>query len=134
MKLKLALSLFFCGTLLFAKAQRIEPDHEKVKGGELTIQPVMHASMVLTYQNKNIYVDPTGGAALYTGLAAPDMIIITDIHGDHLDPKTIDAVNTNHAIIVVPQAVADKLPATTDKSKLVILHNGDKSSQLRVSI
>jgi len=119
---------------LFTYAQRPAADHEAVKGGELTIQPITHATLVFTYQGKNIYVDPTGGAAAFTGLGAPDMILITDIHGDHFDPKTIDAVNTNHAIIVVPQAVADKLPATTDKSKLVILKNGDKTSQSGIAI
>src|SRR5476651_11778 len=130
----LTLSLLFCLGLIFAYAQRPDADHEKVKGGELTIQPITHATLVLTYAGKNIYVDPTGGAAAFTGLAAPDMILITDIHGDHLDPKTIDAVNTNHAIIVVPQAVADKLPATTDKTKLVILKNADKSTQLGINM
>lgn len=129
-----ALSLLFSLTLVFAYAQRPDADHEAVKGGELTIQPITHATLVLSYQGKNIYVDPTGGAVAFTGLAAPDMILLTDIHGDHLDPKTIDAVNTAHAILVVPQAVADKLPPATDKSKLVILKNGDKSTQLGIAI
>lgn len=131
---KLALSLLFSLTLLLAYAQRPAADHEAVKGGELTIQPITHATLVLSYQGKNIYVDPTGGADAFKGLAAPDMILLTDIHGDHLSPQTIDAVNTAHAVIIVPQAVADKLPATTDKSKLVILKNGDKTTQLGISI
>jgi L-ascorbate metabolism protein UlaG (beta-lactamase superfamily) len=134
MKFKFILTLFATLCILSAKAQRPEADREKVKGGELTIQPITHATLVLSYQSKNIYVDPTGGADAFKGLAAPDLILITDIHGDHLDPKTIDAVNTAHAILVVPQAVADKLPATTDKSKLVILNNGQSSTQLGVEI
>ncbi|MEO8886195.1 MAG: MBL fold metallo-hydrolase [Mucilaginibacter sp.] len=129
-----ALSLVCSLIALFTYAQRPVADHEKAKGGELTIQPITHATLVLSYQGKNIYVDPTGGAAAFTGLGAPDMIILTDIHGDHFDAKTIDAINTNHAVIVVPQAVADKLPATTDKSKLVILKNGDKTTQLAIAI
>ena len=128
------LSLLFSLSLLFACAQRPPADREAVKDGELTIQPITHATLVLSYQGKNIYVDPTGGTTAFTGLAAPDMILLTDIHGDHLDPKTIDAINTAHAVIVVPQAVADKLPATIDRSKLVILKNGDKTTQLGVSI
>lgn len=134
MKLRIILSLLFSVSLLFAKAQRPEADHVKVNGGELTIQPITHATLVFSYQNKTIYIDPTGGADAFKGLAAPDMIIITDIHGDHLDPKTIDAVNTAHAVMVVPQAVADKLPATTNKSKLVILKNGDNTTQAGIDI
>jgi len=112
----------------------IPADKIKVKGGELTIQPITHATLVLSYQGKNFYVDPTGGADAFKGLAAPDVILITDIHGDHFDPKTIDAVNTNHATLVVPQAVADKLPATTDKSKLMIIKNGESKDAAGITI
>jgi len=129
-----ALSFILSVALFAAYAQRPAADHEAAKGGEITIQPITHATLVLTYQGKNIYVDPTGGASAFTGIAAPVMILITDIHGDHLDPKTIDAVNSEHAVLVVPQAVADKLPPTTDKSKMVILKNGDKTVQLGISI
>ena len=130
MKLKLALSLFLSIALTIAYAQRPAADREPVKGGDVTIQPITHATFVLTYQGKNIYIDPTGGADAFKGMTPPDIILITDIHGDHFDPKTIDAVNTAKAVIIVPQAVADKLPVTTDKSKLVILKNGDKTTQI----
>ena len=134
MKLRLILTLFISLGVLFAQAQLIAPDHETVKGGQLTIQAVNHASLVLTYQHKNIYVDPVGVSDAYKGLGTPDLIMITDIHPDHLDPKTIDAINTAHAILLVPQAVADKLPVTTDKSKLVILKNGQATTQLGIAI
>src|SRR5437763_1351690 len=122
MKSKLLL-LFLFASILLAQAQRAQPDKVQVKGGELTIQPVQHASLVLSYNNKNLYVDPSGGAALFTGLSAPDMILITDIHGDHFDTATLSAINTKSAVLVVPQAVADKLPAAMDKQKVVVLHN-----------
>lgn len=133
MKYKL-LFIFLFASVLFAQAQRPQPDQVKVNGGELTIQPVQHASLVLTYNNKNLYIDPAGGAALFNGLAAPDMILITDIHGDHFDTATLSAVNTNNAVLVVPQAVADKLPATMDKQKLVVLHNGDSKTVQGIAI
>jgi L-ascorbate metabolism protein UlaG (beta-lactamase superfamily) len=134
MKLKLALFLLLSTTVSFAQAQRIAPDHEKVKGGELTIQPITHATFVLTYQNKNIYVDPTGGAEAFKGLGAADFILITDIHGDHFDPKTLEGVNTSKTMLIVPQAVADQLPATINKKKLVILKNNDKTTQAGILI
>ncbi len=130
MKIKFAISLLLSIAVGFAYAQRPAADREPVKAGDIiTIQPITHATFVLAYQGKNIYVDPTGGADIFKGMAAPDIILITDIHGDHFDPKTIDAVNTVKAVMIVPQAVADKLPATTDKSKLIILKNGDKTTQ-----
>ncbi|WP_285055685.1 MBL fold metallo-hydrolase [Pedobacter ginsengisoli] len=134
MKLKLTLIFLLSSCALFTQAQRIAPDQEKVEGGELTIQPITHATLVLTCKNKNIYVDPTGGADAFKGLGAPDIILVTDIHGDHFDLKTIEAINTNKAMLVVPQAVADKLPANYDKEKLVILKNGDKTVLAGISI
>ncbi len=134
MKLQSALVVLLSLTVLFAKAQMVPADHEKVAGGELTIQPITHATLVLGYNKKNIYIDPTGGADAFKGLAAPDLILITDIHGDHLDPKTLEAINTGNAVIVVPQAVADKLPPEMDKQKVVILKNGDSTMQAGISI
>ncbi|MCW3110402.1 MAG: fold metallo-hydrolase [Segetibacter sp.] len=134
MKLKLAFALLFSITAMFVQAQLTEPDHEKVKGGELIIQPITHATLVLSYNKKNIYIDPTGGANAFKGLAAPDVILVTDIHGDHFDPKTIEAINVSNAVLIVPQAVADKMPPSMDKQKLVILKNGDKTRQQGISI
>jgi L-ascorbate metabolism protein UlaG (beta-lactamase superfamily) len=134
MKFQFIIFLFAVLSLSSAQAQLIAPDHETTSGGDLTIQPVNHATLVLTFDHKNIYVDPVGGVVAFKGLAAPDMILITDIHGDHFDPKTIDAINTNHAVIVVPLAVAQKLPATIDKTKLVIVKNGELNSQLGIGI
>ena len=120
-------------TFFNAHAQLAAPDILKTGKGPLTIQPVQHASLVLSVQGITIYVDPAGGADYYKGLAAPNIILITDIHGDHFDPKTLDAIKTSATVLVVPQVVADKLPAA-DKEKLVILKNGDNSTQSGISI
>lgn len=116
-----------------ANAQRSAPDTLQTGKGPLIIQPIQHASLVLTIQGTTIYVDPTGGADNYKGLAAPAIILITDIHGDHMDIKTLDAVKTAATLLVVPQAVADKLPAA-DKEKLVVLKNGDNTTQSGIAI
>jgi L-ascorbate metabolism protein UlaG (beta-lactamase superfamily) len=133
MKLKPLFFFVFCSLAVFTNAQLVPADKEKVQGGELSIQPINHATLVLQYNNKNFYIDPTGGADAFKGLAAPDLIVITDIHGDHFDPKTIEAINTNKAPIVMPQAVADKMP-TGDKEKMIVLKNGDKTMQQGISI
>jgi L-ascorbate metabolism protein UlaG (beta-lactamase superfamily) len=134
MKLKLALTLLLATILMAANAQRPAADKEIVKGGELTIQPIMHATMVLSYQGKNIYVDPTGGVDAFKGLGAADYILLTDIHGDHFDTKTVEAIITAKTIIIAPQAVAEKLPAAIDKQKVVILNNDAKTTQGNIVI
>jgi L-ascorbate metabolism protein UlaG (beta-lactamase superfamily) len=123
-------SLFFTALLAFSLsdtiAQRSAPDTIQSRMGSLIIQPIQHASLVLTANGKTIYSDPAGGADNFSGIAPPDIILITDIHGDHFDPKTLDAVKTANTVFVVPQVVADKL-TEVDKSKLIVLHNGNSS-------
>jgi L-ascorbate metabolism protein UlaG (beta-lactamase superfamily) len=126
------LTLFFILGLSNANAQPSAPDSVKTSIGSLVIQPIQHASLVLTVHAVTIYADPSG-VDNYKGMKPPDIILITDIHGDHFDIKTIDAVKTASTILIVPQAVADKLPAT-DKTNLVVLKNGDNTMQSGLSI
>lgn len=125
----LALGLIL--TLSSAYAQLPSPDILQTGKGPLSIQPIQHASLILTINNKVIYADPAGGAANFKGMAAPDIILITDIHGDHFDTSTLYAVRTPNTILVVPPVVADKI---ADKSHLVVLKNGETTSQLGFSI
>jgi L-ascorbate metabolism protein UlaG (beta-lactamase superfamily) len=128
-----AASLVLFLTLTVAIAQRPAADKMETSKGPLTIQPLNHATLALTWQGKTIYTDPNGGAKTFEGVAAPDMIVITDIHGDHFNPETLGAINTTKATLVVPQAVADKLPEPL-KSKAIILANAETKSHMDISI
>lgn len=116
----LYISLLCC--IISMQAQKSESYNFKTANGTLNIQPILHSSFVLTFDNKTIYVDPYGGQKLYKGLKSPDIILITDIHGDHLDFKTLDSIDTSKAIFITPQAVANKL-SEAYKSNLIILNN-----------
>lgn len=126
------LTLLFIPVFFFGNAQRSAPDNIATSMGPLTIQPIVHASLIFTVHGLTIYADPSG-ADNYKGLTAPDIILITDIHGDHFDIKTIDAVRKESTVLVVPQVVADKLP-DADKAHLVIMKNGDQVEQSGISI
>lgn len=116
-----------------APAQRAAPDQVETKKGSLLIQPITHATVVFTWNKKTIYVDPTGGAEAFAGLPAPTLILITDIHGDHLDLKTLAALHPTKAIIVAPKAVADQLPPELDE-RVAVLANGRHLDTLGLSI
>jgi L-ascorbate metabolism protein UlaG (beta-lactamase superfamily) len=117
-----------------ATAQRIAPDTIPLLDGSLIVQPITHASVVLTAKGKTIYVDPVGGAAKYQGLATPDIILITDIHGDHFDPATLEAIKNDRTVLILPQAVADKLPPADKTTGMVILANGGNTDQGGIDI
>jgi len=125
-------AFFMLAILCTTNAQLAAPDVVDTKMGALTIQPVQHASLILTVKGITIYADPSG-ADNFKGLTPPGIIIITDIHGDHFDIKTIDAIKTANTILVVPQVVADKLPEA-DKAHAVILKNGGETTQSGISI
>jgi L-ascorbate metabolism protein UlaG (beta-lactamase superfamily) len=126
------LSILFSIVLCTGNAQRSTPDAVETSMGPLTIQPIQHASLILSVHGITIYVDPSG-AENYKELAPPDVILVTDIHGDHFDLKTIDAVKKAGAVLIVPQAVADKLPAL-EKVTVVVLKNGAVTDQSGISI
>ena len=105
----------------------------KTETAELKIYPVEHATAVLKWDDIILYVDPVGGADKFKGYPKPDLILITDIHGDHLNIETLEALDTEKAKIIVPQAVADKLPASF--APLVdVLNNGASKERFGVNI
>jgi L-ascorbate metabolism protein UlaG (beta-lactamase superfamily) len=127
MKSKLIFALLSL-TGFAAGAQRISPDTIALASGSLIIQPINHASMVLTAEGKTIYVDPVGGAAKYQGLAAPDIIVVTDIHGDHFDPATLNALTNKNVTLITPEAVAQKLTTFPNGVRGIVLHNGQETA------
>ena len=133
MKFRPLLFLLFCIAFLPATAQRAEPDQLTIGDELLTIQPVKHGAVAFTWKKKTIYVDPYGGAKVFAGLPQPDLILITDIHPDHLDPETLQNFDKSGATVVAPKAVAEKLPAAF-KKKAVVIGNGGSTKQLGVNI
>jgi len=67
---------------------------------------------------KVIQVDPWSQGN-FDGLPKADLILITDIHGDHLDQKAIDVVRKPSTIFVLPESAATKISGTK-----TILQNG----------
>ena len=109
-----------------AAAQALSGDHIATNRGDLVVHPVNHASLLLGWNGKTVYVDPVGGAAPYAGLPKPDLIVITDIHGDHMHPETLAAIGGS-APIIAPAAVRDALPEAL-KGRVRVLANGQSAT------
>jgi L-ascorbate metabolism protein UlaG (beta-lactamase superfamily) len=131
--MKATLYIFLLMLLGQTMAQRPATDVIETSKGPLSIQPIKHATLVFTWQGKTIYADPDGGSKAFEGIAAPDILLITDIHGDHFNTETLEAINTSKATIVAPQAVVDKL-ADNLKSKAKVLNNGQTITESGISI
>lgn len=79
--------------------------------GDLWIHPVSHATLVLRWDGKAIYVDPVGGSKAFAGFPRPDLVLVTHFHGDHLDAATLASlVGPQGGVpIVGPPSVIDRL-------------------------
>jgi phosphoribosyl 1,2-cyclic phosphodiesterase len=72
--------------LLFALAQAgAQTQQFPTSAGPVKITPLYHASTLIEAGGQTIYLDPAKPAKL-AGLPKADLILITDIHGDHMDP------------------------------------------------
>ncbi len=102
----------------------IEGDVFTTSQGDLIIQPINHATFVMAWAGKLIYVDPVGGAERFEGLPRPDVILVTDIHGDHMSEDTVTAIAQMDTVIVAPKAVSDALPLAL-KTATRVVANGE---------
>jgi L-ascorbate metabolism protein UlaG (beta-lactamase superfamily) len=102
MKLPLILvcSLFF----LSAFAHAAETQIFATSAGPVKITPLYHASTLIEAGGKTIYLDPSKPAK-FSGLPKADLILITDIHGDHMNPDSIKEISKAETEILAAPAV-----------------------------
>ena len=115
------IALTFALFATFANLVAGSPDSVQTAEGVLNITPVTHGSLMLKFKGKVIHIDPWGRGD-YTGLPNAALILITDIHGDHLDPAQVQKLKKSGTQIVTPQAVAQTV------TEAVVLHNGQKKT------
>lgn len=103
-----------------------QPTHDQLDSanGPIHIRPVQHGTLVLEWDGKSIYVDPVGGVDAFEELSPPDLILITDIHGDHMDTATVIALRQAKTAVVAPAAVASEFPAA-QRDRVRVLANGE---------
>lgn len=122
------LALFSCKYERKKTTDKKMPIAENVKGQtELEITPISHATAVLEFDKTVIYLDPTGGAEVFASFEDPHYIFITDIHGDHMNLKTLNALALENTIIIAPKAVAKEI-STVKAKEIVVMNNGEKKS------
>jgi L-ascorbate metabolism protein UlaG (beta-lactamase superfamily) len=120
---------------LGVEAQVAGSDHISTTAGTVDIVPISHASLMLGVGAQHILIDPApqgnaqgdAAAAPYKRLPAPDVILITHVHGDHFSPPILSAVAGPNTVIVAPQNVHDAMPAAL-QAKTKVLKNGDKAT------
>jgi L-ascorbate metabolism protein UlaG (beta-lactamase superfamily) len=78
--------------------------------GPVTITPLFHASTLIEAGGKTIYLDPAKPTD-FAGRQKADLILITDIHGDHMDPAAVTAISKPGTEIFAAPAVVGTIQA-----------------------
>lgn len=117
--------LFFiygCQTNTTKSVEKTENEsvEEPVGKENLEIIPISHASLILEYGSHVIYIDPVGGLEKFKDHNRPTLVLITDIHQDHLDTETLAALNLENVPLIAPQAVIDLLDNNVVAKKLLL--------------
>src|ERR1039458_7654815 len=124
--MKSILSVLACAALAMfavgAQAQTARPVQTfDTSAGPVKITPVYHASLVIEAGGKVIIIDPAKPAS-FAGLPQADLVLITDIHGDHMDPDLLKTVSKAGTEIIAPPAVVKTVTTASPIS------NGEKKT------
>src|ERR1035438_2379863 len=105
MKSMLALLYVFVAMSPLAQAGAA-PQTFQTSAGVVKITPIYHASTLIEAGGKVIYIDPAKPAKL-DGLPKADLILISHIHPDHMDPGSIAQINKAGTEILAPPTVVE---------------------------
>jgi beta-lactamase family protein len=120
-------SVFLVLAYLVAAPAAVSTDSIPAAGGNIAISPIMHASVQVEHAGKVIHVDPWSQGD-YSNAKPAELILITDIHEDHLDLPAVQKIRKPSAPVVIPAASREKVP---DGS---VLANGETKRVAGVSV
>ena len=100
---------------------------------DIEIMPISHATAIFNWGETVFYTDPVGGAEAFEGKPSPDFVLITDIHGDHMNAETLEALELDETKIIVPKAVQQELPEAL-QNNLVVVNNGESIEHMGFKI
>lgn len=98
---------------------QFESDTVSTTGGNLIITFIGHGTLMFSYNDMIIHVDPVSRYADYSTLPKADLILVTHDHGDHLDPGTIDQLIKDNTEIILTAACAERI------GKGTVMKNGE---------
>ena len=108
--------------------KEFETDVFQTSAGELEITFLGHGSLMFTFGQKVIHVDPFSRVADYSTLPKANLILITHEHHDHLDPEALEKLLTRETDIVLTELCDTQIEGG------IVMRNGDISVVQGLSI
>ncbi|MEM5787202.1 MAG: MBL fold metallo-hydrolase [Syntrophobacteraceae bacterium] len=106
MKQILVLLAVLVSTIFFtiSTSRAYETDTFDTLGGPLKIGFLGHASLLIEFNGKNIYIDPCSQFADFSKLPKADIVLFTHEHKDHFDMEALEAIRSENTLVVLTES------------------------------
>lgn len=74
--------------------------------GNLEMHFIGHGTLMFKIKGIVVHIDPVSMYADYAALPKADMIVVSHEHGDHLDPKALEAIKKDETLFYSTETVA----------------------------
>jgi len=120
--MKVVYTLLLASLILLSPLHgQFESDVLKTSEGELEMFFIGHGTLMFTYQDLVIHIDPVSREADYSTLPDADLILVTHQHGDHLDMTAINKLLKNGTSVVMTETCLAQL----EDFEASVMKNGD---------
>jgi len=100
LKILLIIAIFLTFSKFSFANSQFEKESFPTSKGELEITFIGHGTLILSFQDKIIHIDPWTNLADYNELPKADIILLTHHHPDHLDINAINIIKKEDTVIV----------------------------------
>ena len=100
-----------------------ETDVITTSAGDLAMTFLGHGTLMFTFNEKVIHIDPFSRVADYGELPEADLVLITHEHQDHLDLAALEEILTEDTVVILTEICADRVEESV--GDFVALQAGD---------
>ncbi len=115
------ITLLACIPLLQAVNGQYQSDLIATSDGELEMFFIGHGTLMFTFNDLVIHIDPVMREADYSTMPDADLILVTHEHGDHLDMTAISHILKENTRVVMTQTCLEQL----EDFQANVFKNGD---------
>jgi L-ascorbate metabolism protein UlaG (beta-lactamase superfamily) len=119
--MKIAFAFLFTAALTTSAFAADQTQTFSTSAGPVKITPIYHAAARITAGNDLIVIDPAPPAKI-DGVGPADLILITDIHGDHMNGDDVKALSKDGTVVIAPASVAKTI------TQAKVIGNGDSTT------
>lgn len=123
--MKILAVLFLAGAILTAPLSgQNKSDVITTSEGELEMFFIGHGTLMFTFNDLVIHIDPVMREADYSTMPDADLILVTHEHGDHLDINAISHIMKEDTRVVMTSTCEEQL----EDFQATVFRNGDGGS------